>query len=405
MINIDSLLATIQNNPQNGSTQSNIGNTDFSDLLILPDQYEIPQVQILNSKNEAQILEIVPSINLIPTPIKNDVSFLDDQFIEAREFASIHVEKESIQTITTSPTTREEEGSAEVAQAEITQHDMPEHIIYEISNNNHPSMHNPEIILKEENKSFIEPINDFEEISFREEPVSSTQIYAPVAGQGQQHEQQNSKQQSENKATIAISDKMETKSEIEFQEIVKETNENIAEITEVQPESHDEIITQSSFTTRLKSDIEKIETKPIIAKSPVSIEHIHIEIEQAVKTGESEIKIVLNPEHLGSIDVKINISENGTYNFEIIAENKDTLELLQQEVKNLESQIKEVTKSEDSSFNFNLKDENQKNQKNQQEYLENKKISSEEELDTYSVNYAYGFQNRAGEDGVIDISV
>jgi hypothetical protein len=261
---------------------------------------------------------------------------------------------------------------------------------------------------------------DFEGAREESDPQNlqnSNNLIAVHFSQNQNQEFENHPKQQQTTNITINPDYKEQAQGVYFEELLSTSNENkdpnrtdteLVLTEAVSQESGEEIIPENNFASKLKSDIQKIddkvEFKNNASKTSVPIEHIHIEIDKAIKTGNSEIKIALNPEKLGVIDVKISISENGTYSFDIVAENKDTLELLLHEVRNLENQIKEVTKSENSSFSFNLKDENNHKQRQQQEILE-LSLDENEEKETYSANYAYGFHNKAEVSGRIDISV
>ncbi|MFN7038596.1 MAG: flagellar hook-length control protein FliK [Alphaproteobacteria bacterium] len=131
-------------------------------------------------------------------------------------------------------------------------------------------------------------------------------------------------------------------------------------------------------------------------------EQIQVNISQALKVGQNEITIKLKPIELGSIDVKIE-SNNGRTYISIIAEKQDTLSLLQQDVKLLESNLNEIgIKIDPSQLSFSLNQNNQNNSQNQramQELLQEfhnvnpNEILKEEDEVNIKTPYSSAFSN------------
>ena len=143
--------------------------------------------------------------------------------------------------------------------------------------------------------------------------------------------------------------------------------------------------------SKLRADMDAGPKQPEIRQ--VDVEHLHVEIVRAIQENKSSMQIQMNPEHLGYIDVKISV-ENNKYIIEIFAEKFDTLEMLLQDSKSLETQIKEVTKSEDTAFHFNLHDQNSRRRGSEFEETSSEDGVIEQELEeALVVNYAYGYKN------------
>ena len=194
--------------------------------------------------------------------------------------------------------------------------------------------------------------------------------------------------------------------ELEAQEQVAATKKEVDADFEEAVESAEEV-KLSSLGSSIKSDIQRITAKSPIStqvKSPALHEQINIQIDKAVQNGDTEIKLALNPMNLGNVDISIKVSEGGMYHFDIKVEKRDTLELIQQDLKILEDQIKAVTKSENTSFNFNLKDERKGGHQDRQatDFTSHDSDNVEEEvkINRYAANYAYGHLNSSTNGGV-----
>ena len=416
-INIASLSLEIgKSNPQqNVLNQTNVPDMNFNEILSSFDISSQPQI-VSHSETEGD-LKISEDLGYDVSLAKNisEVTTQIPQFIEP-------LQEDVMQEIAQLPF-----GSAEIEQYIPT---TIEQIVPITKINNKPQ----QLVMEErqvdigfedvisqkliEEESYREI--DREEEQFNSEDPGIASLFPTILQNQSYKEGQSQNPRPQALEALNSRDAITSHQQTEFSELVIEkdtlkiSNRDAATQQtnlEVKEEVVEDILPENNFASKLKSDIQKTYeqniTKVTTTKAPISIEHVHIEIERAIKTGESEIKIALNPESLGVIDVKINIAENGSYSFEIIAENKDTLELLLQDTKNLELQIKEVTKSEDSSFSFNLKDENSHHQHKKQTQSEILELKTDEHQnkEQYSANYAYGFYNKSSIMGGIDISV
>ncbi|MDF2965020.1 MAG: Flagellar hook-length control protein [Rickettsiaceae bacterium] len=164
----------------------------------------------------------------------------------------------------------------------------------------------------------------------------------------------------------------------------------------------------SPFAERLVKDASQVsasKVEPIEQTNP--IDQIRINIEKAVQADKSMISVVLQPEALGQVDIAMEIVEGKIKSVEISAERNDTLELLQQDVKELQKVLHEVNKSEDASLNFSLKQGSSDNGSNdrgkKQELLEvDRKVVSNI---VKSFGYINGYLNLASTPGGINIVV
>ena len=81
-----------------------------------------------------------------------------------------------------------------------------------------------------------------------------------------------------------------------------------------------------------------------------------MQINKAITAGLDRISIQLRPEALGRVDVKMDIGKDGSASIMVIAESKDTMELLQRDAKDLLRALAEAgLKADSSDLNFNLR--------------------------------------------------
>lgn len=89
-------------------------------------------------------------------------------------------------------------------------------------------------------------------------------------------------------------------------------------------------------------------------------EQVLVNIKNAVADGLSQIKIQLNPEELGKVDVHITTSADGKTGVSITADNRQTLALLQNEARALQDALRDIgLKTDAGGLNFNLRDSQQ----------------------------------------------
>jgi len=82
---------------------------------------------------------------------------------------------------------------------------------------------------------------------------------------------------------------------------------------------------------------------------------LNLNLTRAVKAGEQEFSMRMDPPELGRVSVKLRFDQNGLVKSQIMAERPETLELLQREVRGLERAIEAGGhKSEQGSISFSL---------------------------------------------------
>jgi hypothetical protein len=99
-------------------------------------------------------------------------------------------------------------------------------------------------------------------------------------------------------------------------------------------------------------------------RQPVA-DQVSVQINKAIKAGLDRISIQLRPENLGRVDVKMDISRDGGVSVAVIADSKDTMELLQRDAKELLKALADAgLKAESGDLNFNLRGEQNQNAAN-----------------------------------------
>ncbi|MBL4614562.1 MAG: flagellar hook-length control protein FliK [Magnetovibrio sp.] len=84
-------------------------------------------------------------------------------------------------------------------------------------------------------------------------------------------------------------------------------------------------------------------------------EQVNVQISKAIANGMDKISIQLKPAHLGRIDIQMEIASDGRVTAVVTADNKDTLDLLKQDSRELERAMREAglqMNSGDLSFNL-----------------------------------------------------
>jgi hypothetical protein len=84
-------------------------------------------------------------------------------------------------------------------------------------------------------------------------------------------------------------------------------------------------------------------------------EQVALNIKQAIAADNNEIRIQLKPASLGTIDVKLNVGQDGRVNAVITADRSDTLNMLKQDAGTLQQALRDAGLNADSSsLSFNL---------------------------------------------------
>ncbi len=95
---------------------------------------------------------------------------------------------------------------------------------------------------------------------------------------------------------------------------------------------------------------------PAAQPQPAVTDQVLVHIRQAVKTGASEIRVHLEPAHLGKVDVRLDISADGRTGIIVTADNRDSLDTLQREARYLERALNDIgLKTDAGNLNFNLR--------------------------------------------------
>ncbi|MCG8508104.1 MAG: flagellar hook-length control protein FliK, partial [Rhodospirillales bacterium] len=86
------------------------------------------------------------------------------------------------------------------------------------------------------------------------------------------------------------------------------------------------------------------------------VDQISVQISKAVGAGTDRINIQLRPESLGRVDVRMEVAKDGRVNAVVTADNKNTLDMLQRDARELERALQDAGLQTDSgSLSFNLK--------------------------------------------------
>lgn len=92
-------------------------------------------------------------------------------------------------------------------------------------------------------------------------------------------------------------------------------------------------------------------------------EQVGVQIKKGVAEGVDKISIRLDPGNLGKVEIKLEIGHDGRLQAVIAADKPETLQLLQQDVKNLEQSLRDAgLKTDQQSLNFTLRDQGQANE-------------------------------------------
>jgi len=130
------------------------------------------------------------------------------------------------------------------------------------------------------------------------------------------------------------------------------------------------------FATKQEAEFENL--MPVLDKTPLqAVKQISLAVKHGVNLGKSEINIILHPRTLGVVEVKIELvsNHNGSseiQKIEILADRKETLELLKQsqgELKKSLEQVPEIKKEAD--LHFGQRDDQNHGQQQNQAHLHN----------------------------------
>jgi flagellar hook-length control protein FliK len=141
------------------------------------------------------------------------------------------------------------------------------------------------------------------------------------------------------------------------------------------------------------------------AESPT--EQIKVQLKSAVADGSSKIEIQLQPAELGRVEVTMNIQADGKTAVIISADSKDTLDMLQRDVKALERALNESgLKADSGNLSFNLKGDGQQQPDQEQNFASHNNLhANEDKQEQGSVNSAYIAQYNLSATNGVDIRV
>ncbi len=102
--------------------------------------------------------------------------------------------------------------------------------------------------------------------------------------------------------------------------------------------------------------------------APVPLQAVAVEIGMRAMRGSKEFSIRLDPEDLGRIDIKLEISEAGQVQAKLMVERVETLQLLQRDAKTLERAFDQAgLKTSPDGLQFSLRDPGQQGRQNAQQ--------------------------------------
>ena len=116
------------------------------------------------------------------------------------------------------------------------------------------------------------------------------------------------------------------------------------------------------------------------------VDQITIQISKALNAGNDKISIQLKPADLGRVDIKMEVGHDGRVVAIVTADNKQTLDLLQKDSKELQEALMQAgLKTDDDSLSFNLREKNdgeemQMSEGNGNNKREEDELTLEEEL-------------------------
>jgi flagellar hook-length control protein FliK len=135
-------------------------------------------------------------------------------------------------------------------------------------------------------------------------------------------------------------------------------------------------------------------------------DQVLVQIKSAASTGASTIRIQLDPADLGKVTVQMNTGTDGKTGITITADNRQTLSMLQNEARSLESALRDIgLKTDTGGLNFNLSGQHSNPQQNsgkQANYTQVAAATTADDADYYST--ATAVYQVAAEQG-LDIRV
>ncbi len=122
-------------------------------------------------------------------------------------------------------------------------------------------------------------------------------------------------------------------------------------------------LTQSATQVDATTAKLTVQKANLSAPTPAS-DQVAVKIASAVRQGVDRISIQLEPQDLGRVDVKLEVSADGRVSATVSADRQDTLDLLQRDHRALERALQQAgLKTDSDSLDFNLRGDRQEEQK------------------------------------------
>ncbi|HWK96717.1 MAG TPA: flagellar hook-length control protein FliK [Pseudolabrys sp.] len=113
---------------------------------------------------------------------------------------------------------------------------------------------------------------------------------------------------------------------------------------------------------------------------PVAVADVPMEVSAKISSGKNQFDIRLDPEELGRIHVKVNVDRDGNVTTHMIADRRDTLDLLRRDTQGLERALQDAgLKTSDNGLQFSLRDQTQQQQQNQRDGQASLRPAAEDE--------------------------
>lgn len=116
---------------------------------------------------------------------------------------------------------------------------------------------------------------------------------------------------------------------------------------------------------------------------PVAIADVAMEVSAKISSGKNQFDIRLDPEELGRIHVKVNVDRDGNITTHMIADRRDTLDLLRRDTQGLERALQDAgLKTSDNSLQFSLRDQTQQQQQERHEGQASLRSAADDDMAT-----------------------
>lgn len=121
------------------------------------------------------------------------------------------------------------------------------------------------------------------------------------------------------------------------------------------------------FDSNLADDSRMVQVQAEIRPGQPMGDQLRVHIRSSVAEGHDQIRIHLKPETLGSIDIAIDMNQDGSAQVRVIADRSETFDLLQRDARGLERALADAgIKADSGSLQFQLRGESQNQQANGQ---------------------------------------